>query len=353
LLFAGALLASALTWSARSVAQQQEQSINVQFHGFTDSRSVTVLSPTVDLDKDFTDRTGLRLRFGVDAISAASDSCIRCHPQGANNSRQFVNASIVRKYGDTTFSYGGEFSNENFYKATTAMTSLSRTLNNANTTIAGGYSFSWNRPQLHPSDASESQRAQNAYLALTQTVTKNTIVQLGYELGRIDGYQSNPFLRAVVNGVRIVGVAPDQRTRHTITARIRQALPADTYFDADYRRYTDDWDVVANSWSVGVSHYFTPQVMAQGLFRRHGQEGAYFYAPQYTGSPEFFTADFRLFPFDSNLYSAQIVFTPKGGVMGMLPSGTGLTFQYEFYKATTGFEAATFSTGVRVPLKKP
>ena len=63
--------------AVRNGAQQND--VNVQFHGFEDTRGVTVLSPTVDLSRDFTDRTSLRVNFGVDAISAASDSCVRCH----------------------------------------------------------------------------------------------------------------------------------------------------------------------------------------------------------------------------------------------------------------------------------
>lgn len=333
-------------------AEQQDPSLNIQFHGFTDSRGVTVLSPAVDLDKDFTDRTGLRIRFGVDAISAASDSCIRCHPDGATNQRTFINGSLIRKYGDTSWSLGGELSKERFYTATTGLTSISRTFNEANTTIAGGYSFSYNQPVLHPSEFTESQIAQAGFVAVTQTLTRSTIVQAGYELASINGYQSNPYLRALVDGVRIVGVAPDERLRQTWTARLRQALPASTYLEADYRRYVDDWDLSANTWSFGLTREASPRWLVSGSYRRHRQTGTSFYQPFYTGNPEFFTADFRLFPFSSDLYTGRVVFTPANRLFGMLPEGSGLTLQYEFYRATTGFEAATFSTGFRIPLPR-
>ena len=339
-----------VTDAARSHAQEpQAQSLGLQFHTFVDSRGVTVLSPTVDLGQDFTDRTGLRVGFGVDAITAASDSCARCHAEGASNSRQFVNASIIRSYGDTKLSVGGEYSHENFYQATTVSTSITRSLNQANTTVAGGYSFSWNRPQLHPDEIVENQASQSAYATLTQTLSKNTIVQLGYELGYITGYQSNPFLRTTVDGVKMVGVHPDERMRHALTARLRQALPADTYFEADFRRYFDDWDVNANTWSVGLSKEFSPRFTLSGIFRRHGQAGAYFYQPFYTGSPQYYTADFRLFPFDSNLVTGRAIFTPHDGML-MFPAGTSLTAQYEFYKSTTNFEAGIFTLGVRMPM---
>jgi hypothetical protein len=150
----------------------------------------------------------------------------------------------------------------------------------------------------------------------------------------------------------MVGVHPDERMRHALTARLRQALPADTYLEADFRRYFDDWDIKANTWSVGLSHEFDPRVTATGIYRRHAQQGASFYQPSYTGSPEFYTGDFRLFPFDSNLYTARLVITPKDGLMMFRP-GTSLTAQYEFYKSTTNFEAGIFTVGVRLPLKHP
>src|SRR5580765_8770166 len=44
---------------SRNWAQNNE--LNIQFHGFDDARGVTVLSPTVDLSQDYTDRTSLRI----------------------------------------------------------------------------------------------------------------------------------------------------------------------------------------------------------------------------------------------------------------------------------------------------
>ena len=348
LLLVLALAAAFSLVAARDWAQQNN--IDVQFHGFQDTRGVTVLSPTVDLSQDFTERTNLRLTFGVDAISAASDSCVRCHREGVNSRRQDVGLSVTRKFDTLKFTLGGAYSQENFYRATTALASVSRELANGNTTVAGGFSFSRNQPVLHPTIDRENQYASDAYASVTQTVTKTTIVQAGYELGRISGYQNNPFLRANVSGILVLGQVPDLRTRQTLTARIRQALPADTYLEADYRRYFDDWQITSNALSVGLSHHFSPQWLVYGSYRRYDQTGAYFYQPQYAGIPMFYTADFRLEPFASNNYTGRVVLTPAGKVW-WLPEGTGLTMQYERYQADNGFTAGIFSTGLRVPFK--
>jgi Protein of unknown function (DUF3570) len=344
---AGAAIALSLI-AERDWAQNNE--MNIQLHVFQDTRGVTVLSPSVDLAQDFTERTSLRLNYGLDAISAASDSCVRCHRDGVNSHRQAFGVSAIRKYGDVKLTIGGAYGTENFYRSTTGLTSVSRDLASGNTTVAGGFSFSLNQPVLHPLPDSANQYQSGGFASLTQTLSKTTIVQGGYEIGHISGYQNNPYLRADVNGVLVLGRVPDSRTRHTITARLRQALPADTYLEADYRRYFDDWQVKSNTLDLGVSRHFGPIVLLNLLYRRYEQTGAFFWSPRYTGVPQYYTADFRLEPFASNNFTGRIVITPKGNVW-WFPAGTGFTVQYERYQADNGFDAAILSTGLRVPLK--
>jgi hypothetical protein len=338
------LLVAARNWA------QNSDAVNVQFHGFEDTRSVTVLSPTADLSKDFTDRTNLRVNFGVDAISAASDSCARCHRGGATDRRFDGGATVTRKVDAFKLSVGGAYSQERFYRATTFLTSVSRDLADANTTIAGGYTFSLNQPRLHPTEQVENQYQNDAFVSATQTLSKLTIAQLGYQLETITGYQSNPFLRANLNGSLLLGQVPDSRVRQTFTARVRQALPAETFLEADYRHYFDDWQVRSDAVSAGVSHHFSPLILGNVSYRRYDQTGAYFYQPSYVGPvPQYFTADYRLEPFVSGLYTGRLVVTPPGPFL-WLPAGVSLTLQYERYRADNGFQAAVFSGGVRVPL---
>jgi hypothetical protein len=348
------LLAAALALGgliAFAAAIRAQDNMTVTMHGFQDTRGVTVLSPLLTLDKDFTDRTGLRLRFGVDAVSAASDSCARCHQEGANNGRVFLNASAVRTYGDTKLSVGGEVSRENFYAADTVMASVSRALNKANTTVSAGYSLSFNRPGLHPLEEVEHQHGQDMYASLTQTLTRTTIVQLAYDFNRVTGYQSSPFLRTPVNGQMTVGVSPDLRNRQAFTARIRQALPAETFLEGDYRYYRDDWSLRSSSLGLGISHSFGARLLAAFTYRWYDQTGAFFYQPSYVGSPEFFTGDFRLAPFNSGIYSGRIVITPKGRHFN-LPDGSAFEFEYDRYMANSAYQAAIFSGGVKIPLNK-
>ena len=344
-----ALVIFAAAVNLDSAEEEGGSQLGVQVHTFQDSRGVTVASPSFDLTRDFTDRTALRARFGVDGISAASDSCVRCHKQGVTSARAVLGASLVRKLTNAKLSVGAELSQENFYRSTTILSSASRTFNKANTTVAGGFSFSLNQPKLHPRDAGRTQLTENAFVSVTQTLTKTTVVQAGYEVGHIGGYQNDPFLRARVNGELVLGNNPDSRTRHTLTLRVRQALPAASYVEGDYRYYRDDWELRSSSLSLGVSHQFSPQVLVKLGYRGYRQTGTSFYAPEYFESPEFFTSDFRLMPFASRLFSGRTVLTPSDGLW-FFAKGTSLMFEYERYSSDADFQAVIFSAGVRVPL---
>jgi hypothetical protein len=216
--------------------------------------------------------------------------------------------------------------------------------------VAGGFSYSVNQPQLHPSEQTQLQRSADAFASVTQSWTRTTVTQVGYELNQINGYQSNPFLRTALNGVMTVGQAPDARTRQAFSARLKQALPGQTFLEADYRRYLDSWSVDSNALSLGLSHHFGNHVVGGASYRWYDQTAAFFYAPSYAGSPRYFTGDFRLYPFNSDLYTGHIDITPKAGIFRM-PPGTTLKLQYERYLSTTGFQAGIFSAGFQIPLK--
>jgi len=204
---------------------------------------------------------------------------------------------------------------------------------------------------VHPTPEVRNQSANDGFVSLTQTLTKTTIGQVGYELGTTHGYLDNPYLRTSVNGVMTVGQVPDERIKHSLTARLRQALPADTYVESDYRRYFDDWGVHSTALSAGLSRHFTSEILGHFAYRWYSQTGASFYQASYVGPvPQFFTGDFRLTPFKSGLYTGTLVITPRRRLL-WLPAETGLTLRYDRYHANNGFDAAIFSAGLRVPIR--
>ena len=198
---------------------------------------------------------------------------------------------------------------------------MSRDLANGNTTVAGGFSFSLNQPELHPTarhrEPVSERRLRDDHADAVEDVDR---------AARLRARSTSPATRTIRTCAPTSTASwcwdrfPISALRQTLSARLRQALPGDTYLEADYRHYFDDWDVTSNTFSAGVSHHFGPQVLLNVVYRRYNQTGAYFWAPSYTGTPEFYTADFRLEPFASNTYTGRLVLTPKGSVV-VVPRG--------------------------------
>ncbi len=148
-----------------------------------------------------------------------------------------------------------------------------------------------------------------------------------------------------------VGQSPDARTRQALTARLRQALPGQTFLEADYRRYFDSWSVDSNALSLGLSHHFGDtrrrrRVATAGTTRRALSSTR----PPTRGRPSTSRQTSGSFPFNSDTYTGRVEITPKSGLFQM-PPGTSLKLQYERYLATTGFQAGVFTGGFQIPLK--
>ena len=184
--------------------------MNVQFHGFQDARGVTVLSPTVDLTQDYTERTSLRVNYGLDAISAASDSCARCHrrrrQQPPAGGRPLGDAEVRRPEADVRrrLQQGELLSRDDGPRLGVAR-SGERQHDRGRRLLV----LAESADAASDCPSSENQYQSGGFVSVTQTLTKTTIAQAGYELAHITGYQNNPFLRADVNGVMVLGQVPD------------------------------------------------------------------------------------------------------------------------------------------------
>ena len=155
--------------------------MNVQFHGFQDARGVTVLSPTVDLTQDYTERTNLRINYGLDAISAASDSCVRCHSDGVNSQRQvgrpLGHAEVRRPEADVRRRLQqGELLSRDDRPRLAVARSGERQHDRRRRLLV----LAESADAAPAADTRTSTRAA-AFISVTQTLTKSTIAQAGYE----------------------------------------------------------------------------------------------------------------------------------------------------------------------------
>jgi hypothetical protein len=145
-----------------------------------------------------------------------------------------------------------------------------------------------------------SKRSFSGFLGLSDTLNRRSIVQYGLGLTRHSGYLSDPYKLAEVAGVAVQDSRPDARTQVTVSVRLRHALETlRTVLHADYRWYTDDWDINAHTLDLLALQPLSAGLRAELGLRYHSQSQAGFYQPFFRAERQdgYYSSDYRLSPY--------------------------------------------------------
>ncbi|MEO0443832.1 MAG: DUF3570 domain-containing protein [Pseudomonadota bacterium] len=202
--------------------------------------------------------------------------------------------------------FGLSYSNENDYEAIGANISNTLWLNDNNTTIDFGFSFSID--EINPTQEqgitrvkSEDKDSESVFLGLSQVINKTLLVGANVSYTIHDGFLSDPYKQVSVAGVLEADSRPDNRKQAALDLRLRKYLPNyATALHADYRFYDSSWDVSSHTLSLGAyKNIGTWQLV--GRLRWYDQSAASFYRDFYTAprADLFYSSDYRLSGYDA------------------------------------------------------
>lgn len=336
----------------------------------SDSR-VTAVEPVINATRNFDGERQLNLKLVADTLTGASPSGATpsdlpqtfTRPSGSGSYNVSAgDAPLDDSFKDTrvalsaawtaplnrdyTYSVGAYGSKEYDYLSTAVNGSLSRYLNNKNTTVTGGLSLGvdlvdpvggapiglsrmplregkteaqFDQEFAATRESDDTKTLVDALFGVTQVINRQTLMQFNYAISYSSGYLTDPYkLLSVIDdasganfGGNLIGAdgnpiylyenRPDSRLKHALYWQTKYMMANGDVLDGSYRFMIDDWGISSHTvdlkyrWRLEHS-YLEPH------FRYYMQSEADFYkryltATEYNGGSPTLTeasADYRL-----------------------------------------------------------
>ena len=275
--------------------------------------------------------------YYVDMISSASiDVVTTASPYTEERTQWSLGMDYLR--GNTTISTNYTSSVESDFDATTYSFSVSQDMFGDLTTLSLSYSYGDDivGRSDDPTFAQENKRQQYA-VGLTQILTRNLITSLNFETITDEGFLNNPY-RSVryADPTQPLGYAyepelyPRTRTSNALGLRARYFLPWRAAVQAEYRGFTDTWDITSHTAAISYIHPWQDWTF-EFKYRFHDQTGAHFYRDLFSRSQatNFRGRDKELSPLTSNTIKLQATYEFLDDGWSFVDRGS-VTFSYDF-----------------------
>ena len=266
-----------------------EDRTDVLYHLY-DGGGVEIDGPSVLVRKQVGKSVSLVGNYYVDMISSASiDVITTASPYTEERTQWSLGMDYLR--GNTTMSVGYTISEESDFDAETVSFSVSQDMFGDMTTLTLSYALGDDlvRRSDDPSFEREVDR-QHYGVGITQILTRNLIATLNFETITDEGFLNNPYraVRYVDDGVQVgfsyePELYPNTRTSNAVGLRARYYLPYRAALEAEYRYFTDTWDIESSTASIAYTHPLGRWTF-NAKYRYHDQTGAHFYSDLFSRS---------------------------------------------------------------------
>ena len=244
---------------------------------------VEIVGPSILVRKKVGKSVSFVGNYYVDMISSASiDVVTTASPYDEERTQWSLGMDYLR--GNTTMSLSYTSSVESDFDAKTYTFGVSQDMFGDLTTLSLIYSYGDDVIGRSDDPTFERENKRQLYgIGLTQIITRNLITTLNIETITDEGFMNNPY-RSVryVDGNNSAGFSfepelyPNTRTTNAVGLRARYFLPYRAAIQAEYRFFSDTWDITAHTAAITYIHPWRDWLF-EVKYRWHDQTGAHFF----------------------------------------------------------------------------
>jgi hypothetical protein len=265
-----------------------EDRSDAMYHLFVGG-GVEIDGPSILVRKQVGKNVSLVGNYYVDYVSSASiDVVTQASPYTEEREQYSFGIDYLR--GNTTMRANFVTSEESDFDSKTYSFSVSQDMFGDLTTLTLGYAYG--EDVVGRSDDptfSRDNRRQLYSIGITQILTRNLIAALNVETATDEGFLNNPYRSVRYLDTNVPRgysyepeLYPNTRTSNAVGLRARYFLSYRAAIEAEYRFYTDTWDIRGHTVSLSYIHPWGPFTFTvKG--RLHDQTGAHFYRDLFAG----------------------------------------------------------------------
>ena len=291
---------------------------------------VEIDGPSILVRKSIGRSVSVAANYYVDMVSSASiDVITTASPYTEERTQYSLSMDYLR--GNTTISAGFTSSEESDFDASTYNLSIAQDMFGDLTTLTLSYAFGDDtvRRSDDPNFFRDNTR-QHYGVGVTQILTRNLISAVNFEVITDEGFLNNPY-RSVryVDAGSPVGFSfeaelyPRTRTSNSVGIRAKYYLPYRAALEAQYRFFTDTWDINGHTASIAYTHPWKDFIFT-AKYRWHDQTGAHFFRDIFSRSEatNFRGRDKELSPLTSQTLKFSVAYEIFSNGLGFLDKGT-------------------------------
>lgn len=261
-----------------------EDRADLMYHSY-DGGGVTIDGPSLLVRKKFAEKYAVNASYYVDMVSSASiDVITTASPYDEERTQYGVGFEYLR--GKVTYAASFSNSSENDYEADTASLSVSQDMFGDLTTVMLSFTRGWDDVTRRGDAVFADKIDRRIYgVDISQVATKNLVLGLSFETITEEGFLNNPYRQVrFLDPESALGYSyeleryPRTRTGNAFSLRGRWYLPYRAAMQADYRFYTDTWELQSNTAEIAYTHPLDEEWTFDVHYRFHTQDAAEFYA---------------------------------------------------------------------------
>jgi hypothetical protein len=289
------------------LSSEKKESATTSYDFYTDNTGTTINSPVLNIKQkiakvfvDFTQRidaiTSASIRNSAaparaDAITGAS-----AH-HGFDDLRNASTLSGSYEEDEKTYTLGGYFSSEKDYLGRAIFMSYGENFNLENTHAQVAFSSSsdlWD-PSIDRELNRYDRKNHELTLSLTQVITPNHLIGLGYSISKSEGFLGSPYLYLYGKNVTSFERLPNSKLTAGFNLKGIHKLNANNSLHWQYNYADNDWENSAHTLALNNYYHYDDKHLIGTHFRHYNQSGAFFEQDpdSYTNNSKYIMADYR------------------------------------------------------------